>query len=104
MIRYRQVTQPAGHSTGEKRQQNPYDARSSFGCPPCYAAAAPGRTADFEALLNWVDVSTKDSCGNHYRSSRTSWIEALKAGDDLFDYSTLREMRVKPAVPGGEPC
>ena len=99
MIRYRQVTQPARSDNGTRTTHDRH-----LGCQPCDAVAAPGRTADFEALLTWVDVSTKDSCGNHYRSSRTSWIEALKAGDDLFDYSTLHEMRVKPAVPGGEPC
>ncbi len=60
--------------------------------------------ADFEAFLGWVDASVKDSCADHYRNSRTSWIESLKVGDDLFDYSTIHEMRLKPAAPGGEPC
>ena len=79
-------------------------ARNSRGLVNALLGRSEQAIADFEAFLTWVDVSTKDSCGNHYRSSRTSWIEALKAGDDLFDYSTLHEMRVKPAVPGGEPC
>ena len=79
-------------------------ARNSRGLVNALLGRSEQAIADFEAFLTWLDVSTKDSCGNHYRSSRTSWIEALKAGDDLFDYSTLHEMRVKPAVPGGEPC
>ena len=79
-------------------------ARNSRGLVNALLERPEHAIADFEAFLAWVDASTKDSCGSHYRSSRTSWIEALKAGDDLFDYSTLHELRVKPAVPGGDPC
>ena len=79
-------------------------SRNSRGLVNALLGRSEQAIADFEAFLAWVDASTKDSCGNHYRSSRMSWIEALKAGEDLFDYSTLHEMRVTPAVPGGEPC
>ena len=60
--------------------------------------------ADFEAFLEWVKASVKETCAEHYRDSRTSWIASLKVGADLFDYSTIHEMRLKPAAPGGEPC
>lgn len=60
--------------------------------------------ADFEAFLDWVDESPKESCGTHYHPCRASWIKALKAGEDPFDMVTLREMRAKTVPPGRGPA
>ena len=60
--------------------------------------------ADFEAFLVWVNASPKDGCGSHYRPSRTSWIESLRAGDNPFDDATLRDLRIRPTSPGAQPC
>ena len=60
--------------------------------------------ADFEAFLVWVNASPKAGCGSHYRPSRTSWIESLRAGDNPFDDTTLRDLRVRPTSPGAQPC
>lgn len=79
-------------------------SRNSRGLVNALLGRSERAIADFEAFLSWVEESTKESCTQHYRSSRTSWIESLKAGEDLFDYSTLHEMRIKPAVGGGDPC
>ncbi len=79
-------------------------SRNSRGLVNALLGRSERAIADLEAFLDWVDESTKESCAQHYRSSRISWIEALKAGEDLFDYSTLHEMRIKPAVGGGDPC
>ena len=79
-------------------------SRDSRGLVNALLGRSERAIADFEEFLAWVDESTKESCALHYRNSRTSWIEALKAGEDLFDYSTLHEMRIKPAVSGGDPC
>ena len=79
-------------------------SRNSRGLVNALLGRSERAIADFEEFLAWVDESTKESCALHYRNSRTSWIEALKAGEDLFDYSTLHEMQIKPAVSGGDPC
>ena len=60
--------------------------------------------ADFEAFLEWVDASPKDSCRSHYGPSRMDWIEKLKSGDSPFDTQTLRDLRVRPVSPGSAPC
>ena len=60
--------------------------------------------ADFEAFLEWVDESPKDSCESHYRASRTAWIESLGAGDNPFGPSTLFDLRARPVLPGATPC
>ncbi len=79
-------------------------SRNSRGLVNALLGRSERAIADFEEFLSWVDESTKESCAQHYRSSRKSWIEALKAGEDLFDYSTLREMRIRPAVGSEGPC
>ena len=60
--------------------------------------------ADFEAFLEWVDASPKDSCRSHYRPSREGWIEELRSGNNPFDSGTLRDLRVRPVSPGDAPC
>ena len=59
---------------------------------------------DFEAFLAWVDASPKDSCRETYRESRAGWIGELRSGEDPFDASTLRELRIRPVSPGAAPC
>ena len=60
--------------------------------------------ADFEAFLEWVAGSPKESCRDYYRPSRQSWVEWLKVGESPFDHASLVELRIRPAVPGFRPC
>ena len=70
--------------------------------------AVMGRTdeaiADFEAFLVWVDRSPKETCRNHYRTSRLAWIEQLEAGKSPFDGEALRGLRVRPSMSRDDPC
>ena len=59
---------------------------------------------DFKAFLDWVEASVKETCRPHYRPSREDWIRTLQSGGNPFDDDTLRELRVRPASPGGAPC
>ena len=67
-----------------------------------------GRTVeaieDFRVFLDWVEASVKPTCSANYRPSREAWIKTLQSGDSPFDDDTLRELRVRPAAPGGAPC
>ena len=60
--------------------------------------------ADFQAFLTWVDTSVKETCRPHFRPSREAWIAALQSGENPFDATTLRELRVRPAASRDEPC
>ena len=72
------------------------------------ANALTGQTeaaiADFDAFLEWVEASPKQSCRAHYRASRTAWVQSLRAGDNPFDRESLVELRARPAPPGAAPC
>ena len=60
--------------------------------------------ADFEAFLDWVDTSPKETCADYYRPSRSDWIEKLRAGQNPFDTQPLIELRVRPVSFGDAPC
>ena len=60
--------------------------------------------ADFEAFLAWVDASPEEGCRTHYRPSRASWVEALKAGENPFEEVILRDLRARAVPPGSGPC
>ena len=79
-------------------------ARDSRGLANALLGRTQQAIADFEAFLDWVDESPKESCRTHYHPSRASWIKALKAGENPFDMVTLREMRARPVPPGYGPC
>ncbi len=79
-------------------------ARNSRGLANALLGRTQQAIGDFEAFLAWVDASSSDSCRAHYRPSRTSWIEDLKAGGNPFDAETLNELRARPIPPGSEPC
>ena len=73
------------------------------------AFAVMGRSsdavADFESFLAWVDASQKGTCRSHYGPSRRAWVEALKAGGNPFDTTTLQDLRVRPVAPSvADPC
>ena len=72
------------------------------------ANALTGRTqqaiADFESFVAWVDASPRESCGTHYRDSRTAWIKALRAGEVPFDNSDLYDLRARPVLSSNTPC
>ncbi|MDE2786197.1 MAG: tetratricopeptide repeat protein, partial [Chloroflexota bacterium] len=79
-------------------------ARDSSGLVHAVMGSADEAIADFRVFLDWVDASEKPTCRPHYRPSRESWISALESGGNPFDDETLRELRVRPAPPGGAPC
>ena len=79
-------------------------ARGSRGLAYALTGRVEKAVADFEAFLEWVDASPKESCRSHYRPSREEWIEELRSGDNPFDSETLRELRVRPVSPGDAPC
>ena len=79
-------------------------ARDSRGLVYGVMGSTDEAIADFKVFLAWVDASDKSTCRPHYRSSREAWINALESGDDPFDDATLRELRLRPASPGGAPC
>ena len=79
-------------------------ARDSRGLVYGVTGSTDEAVADFRVFLDWVDASEKPTCRPHYRPSRESWIRALETGDNPFDDETLRELRLRPAAPGGAPC
>ena len=79
-------------------------ARDSRGLVYGVMGSTDEAIADFKVFLAWVDASDKSTCRPHYRPSREAWINALESGDDPFDDATLRELRLRPASPGGAPC
>ena len=80
-------------------------ARDSRGLVFAVMGRASEAVADFEAFLGWVGASQKESCGPHYRPSRSAWVEELKAGGNPFDADTLQGLRVRPAAPSTAlPC
>ena len=64
----------------------------------------PEAAEDFRAFLAWTGKSTAQGCQDHYSPSRLAWIETLEAGQSPFDDESLRDLRVRPAKPGGAPC
>ena len=70
--------------------------------------ATMGRHADaiaeFEAFLDWVNASAKESCRRHYRTSRSSWLSTLREGENPFDPATLSRLGIRPVGPGHDPC
>ncbi len=60
--------------------------------------------ADFEAFLDWVNASPKETCRQHYHASRSSWIEVLQAGGNPFNAATLSRLGIVPVAPGDDPC
>ena len=79
-------------------------ARGSRGLVYALTGRVEKAVADFEAFLEWVDTSPKESCRSHYRPSREEWIEELRSGNNPFDSETLPDMRVMPVSPGAAPC
>ncbi len=70
--------------------------------------ATMGRHADaiaeFEAFLDWVNASFKESCRQNYHASRSSWLRTLRDGGNPFDPATLSRLGIRPVGPGAEPC
>ena len=70
--------------------------------------ATMGRHADaiaeFEAFLEWVSASAKESCRRHYHTSRSSWLRTLHEGGNPFDPTTLSRLGIRPVGPGHDPC
>ncbi len=70
--------------------------------------ATMGRHADaiaeFEAFLEWVDTSVKESCRRYYRTSRSAWLRTLRNGENPLDPATLSRLGVRPVGPGHDPC
>ncbi len=79
-------------------------ARDSRGLVYGVMGRAEEAIADLRAFLAWVDSSVKETCRPYYRPSRESWVGTLQSGSNPFDDATLRELRVRPASPGGTPC
>ena len=79
-------------------------ARDARGVVNALRGRSKQAIADFEAFLEWVDESPKNSCGSHYRASRIAWIESLSAGDNPFGPSTLFDLRARPVLPDTAPC
>ena len=79
-------------------------ARDARGVVNALRGRSKQAIADFEAFLEWVDESPKNSCGSHYRASRIAWIESLSAGDNPFSPSTLFDLRARPVLPNTAPC
>ena len=79
-------------------------ARDALGLVNALRGRYQRAITDFEAFLEWVDESPRDSCRSHYRASRTGWIESLSADDNPFDASALYDLRARPVLPGTAPC
>ena len=79
-------------------------ARDSRGLVYAVMGSADEAVADFRVFLDWVAASEKPTCRPHYRLNREAWISALESGANPFDDETLRELRLRPASPGGAPC
>ena len=60
--------------------------------------------ADFRVFLAWVDTSEKPTCRPYYRPSRETWISILETGGNPFDDKALRELRLRPMLPGRASC
>ena len=72
------------------------------------AHSLAGNTAqavsDYEAFLEWLRRSTRESCRQYYEASRMNWLETLRQGGDPFSAHTLQQLRPRPALPGKAPC
>ena len=79
-------------------------ARDSRGLVYGVMGSRDEAVADFRVFLDWVDASEKPTCRPYYRSTRESWISGLESGGNPFDDETLRELRLRPALPGNGPC
>ncbi len=79
-------------------------ARDSRGLVHSVAGRTDEAIEDFRVFLDWVEASIKPTCRAYYHSSRQGWITTLRSGGNPFDNDTLRELRVRPASPGGAPC
>ena len=79
-------------------------ARDSRGLVYAVMGRNSDAVADFQAFLDWVDASVKETCRIHFRPSREAWITTLQNGDNPFDDATLRELRVRPATSRDNPC
>ena len=79
-------------------------ARDSRGLVYGVMDSADAAVMDFRVFLNWVDASEKPTCRPHYRPSRETWIRTLQSGNNPFDDDTLRELRLRTASPGSDPC
>ena len=79
-------------------------ARDSRGLVNAVMGRSDEAIGDFAAFLAWVDASVKETCRPYYRPSREAWIAALRSGGNPFDAQTLRDLRVRPAAPGGALC
>ena len=60
--------------------------------------------ADFEAFLDWVNASLKETCRQQYHGSRSSWLRTLREGGNPFDPATLSLLNIRPVGPGHDPC
>ena len=60
--------------------------------------------ADFEAFLEWVNASPKETCRRQYHASRSSWLRTLREGESPFDPATLSRLSIRPVGPGHDPC
>ena len=60
--------------------------------------------AEFQAFLDWVNASVKESCRRHYHTSRSSWLSTLREGGNPFDPATLSRLGIRPVGPGHDPC
>ena len=78
--------------------------RDSRGFVYAVMGRADEAIADFEAFLEWVDASPKETCRTYYRPSRLAWIEALRSGQNPFDAETLRGLRARPTTARESPC
>ena len=59
---------------------------------------------DYEAFLEWLRRSTRESCRQYYEASRMGWMETLRQGGDPFSAHTLQQLRPRPALPWKAPC
>ena len=59
---------------------------------------------DYEALLVWLKGSAGEGCAEYYGSSRRSWLDALRQGENPFDEAALKQLRPRPALPADTPC
>jgi len=79
-------------------------ARDSRGLIYGVMGSQDAAVADFGVFLDWVDASEKPTCRPFYRPNRETWISVLESGGNPFDDETLRELRLRPALPGNDPC
>ena len=86
----------------EREPEGP--VRDSRGLVYGVMGSADEAVMDFRVFLNWVDTSEKPTCRPHYRPSRETWIRTLQSGDNPFDDDMLRELRLRTASPGSDPC